>query len=247
MSRSSSGTPGGIKFVLTVLVCAILVVIALTLLRWSWPELDGPQTNNSSSASVSGPDGTGDNDGTSGSGSDSSGGGEVKPDDPPGGGDHMNGKATLKRVGLTGKRLLNGTMVEFTDDSSVDFTNPTSENLFGIRAGETVVPGCRFTATMELCNEGDFALNYWLEVRMVSGFDTALAKQLKVTLTANGKEYSTTVGEPVGTERAPLGTLGKGEKVTFTISVEFIDSTENNAAQGQTVAFDMYATAIKAT
>ena len=164
-----------------------------------------------------------------------------------GGGDHLKGKATLNRVKLTGYRLEGGTMVEFTDHSTMDFSGDTSENLFGIQEGEMVVPGCRYEATMTLSNEGDFTLDYWMEVRMTSGFNTALAEQLKVTLTVNGIEHSTTVGQPMGDPRAPLGQIKKGEKVTFTISVEFMEHENNNAAQGQTVAFDLYVTTAKAT
>ena len=133
-------------------------------------------------------------------------------------------------------------MVAFTDNSTIDFSNATSENLFGIREGEAVVPGCKYEATMTLSNDGDFTLDYWMEVRMTSGFNTALAEQLKVTLTVNGMNYSTTVGNPMGGERAPIGQIKKGETITFTISVEFIEHENNNAAQGQTVTFDLYVT-----
>lgn len=168
--------------------------------------------------------------------------------DGPGGGDHLKGSATLNRIGLTGYRLEEGTMVAFTDNSTVDFSHATSENLFGIREGETIVPGCKFTATMSLVNDGAFALDYWMELRMPEEyFDLELAKQLKVTLTVGKKEYTTVVGNPIGDHRTPLGRIEKGESVTFTVSVEFIESADNNLTQGQTVAFDLYVTTTQAT
>ena len=170
------------------------------------------------------------------------------PDDSSsgGGGDHVTGKASLNRTLIRGYRLQEGVLTPFTDDTPVDFTNATSENLFGIQEGEVVVPGCLFEATMSLSNDGNVTLNYWMEIRMTSGFDTALAEQLQVKLTVNGKEYSTIVGQPLGGERAPLGTLAKGENISFTVSVEFIEHENNNAAQGQSISFDLYVTTAQA-
>lgn len=255
----------GIFFAITVLICAILALWGIFVLFDGSISTDGtPNDSSSSTTEKPGDNSSSDNDNSSseddnsssdddsssssddsssseGDSSSSGGSGETP------GGDHLNGKATLNRVGLTGYRMEGGTMVAFTDNSTVDFSNMTSENLFGIREGETVVPGCKFTATMELVNDGNFALDYWMEVRMTSGFDSALAQQLKVTLTVNGVEYSTIVGQPIGGERAPLGQIAKGEKVTFTLSVEFVESKDNNAAQGQTVSFDLYVTTTQAS
>ena len=200
------------------------------------------EDSSSSSDSSSSEDSSSSNDSSSSEDSSSSG-----SSDGPGGGDHLKGSATLNRIGLTGYRLEGGTMVAFTDNSTVDFSNATSENLFGIREGETIVPGCKFTATMSLVNDGAFALDYWMELRMPEEyFDLELAKQLKVTLTVGGKEYTTVVGNPIGDHRAPLGRIEKGESVTFTVSVEFIESADNNLSQGQTVAFDLYVTTTQA-
>ena len=200
------------------------------------------EDNSSSSDSSSSEDSSSSSDSSSSEDSSSSG-----SSDGPGGGDHLKGSATLNRIGLTGYRLEGGTMVAFTDNSTVDFSNATSENLFGIREGETIVPGCKFTATMSLVNDGAFALDYWMELRMPEEyFDLELAKQLKVTLTVGGKEYTTIVGNPIGDQRAPLGRIEKGESVTFTVSVEFIESADNNLSQGQTVAFDLYVTTTQA-
>jgi len=162
------------------------------------------------------------------------------------GGDHVTGKATLHRTQIRGYRLQDGILAPFTDDTPVDFTNATSENLFGIQEGEVVVPGCLFEATMSLSNDGNLTLDYWMEIRMTSGFDTQLAEQLQVKLTVNGKDYSTIVGQPLGGERAPIGTLAKGETVSFTVSVEFIEHANNNAAQGQSISFDLYVTTAQA-
>ncbi len=163
-----------------------------------------------------------------------------------GGGDHVTGKATLYRTQIRGYRLQDGVLTPFTDDTPVDFTNATSENLFGIQEGEVVVPGCLFEATMSLSNDGNVTLNYWMEIRMTSEFDTQLAEQLQVKLAVNGKDYSTIVGQPLGGERAPLGTLAKGEHISFTVSVEFIEHANNNAAQGQSISFDLYVTTAQA-
>ena len=244
--RSDRSTPFGIKLVTTVLLCSLLIFVAFFFFFDDKIADDGTLINSSNSStqppenSSSGNELGGDTPGGDAPGGDTPGG------DTPGG-DHLTGKATLKRVKLTGTRLQGGSMVEFTDETDVDFSNPTNDNLFGISQYETVVPGCKYEATMTLSNEGDFALDYWMEVRMTSGFNTALAEQLKVTLTVNGVEYSTSVGNPLGDSRAPIGEIAKGETVTFTIGVEFIEHENNNAAQGQTVTFDLYVTTTQAS
>ena len=256
--RYDRSTPFGIKLVTTVLLCSLLLFIALFFFFDDKISGDGTLVNSSSSSTQSpSEDSSEDNDNSSGNkpsgdipGGDTPGGDTPGGDTPGGdtpGGDHLIGKASLKRVKLTGTRLQGGSMVEFTNETQIDFSNPTDENLFGISKNETVVPGCKYEATMTLSNEGDFALDYWMEVRMTSGFDTALAEQLKVTLTVNGVDYTTSVGNPLGDMRAPIGQIAKGERITFTISVEFIEHENNNAAQGQTVVFDLYVTTTQAS
>ena len=217
MSRNSKGT-----FSLFALILAIIILFLL--LRTEDCVIDVPQSGNSSSVSTSIDSSDGDSSDSSSSSTDST-----------------EKEIVISRVGLSGYRLENGVLVPFEDDSNTDFSDNPNDNYFGVRDGETIVPGCVFVASMEITNNSNYALNYWMEIRMPEEyFSLALAQQLKVTLTVGNNTYTTVVGQPMGDNRAPLGQIPKGEHVTFTISVEFIQSDDNNATQGQTVMFDLY-------
>ena len=156
--------------------------------------------------------------------------------------EHLRGEGVLRRVYLTGNRLENGMMVEYADDTVIDFSNATDANLFGLSDSDFIVPGNKYTATMELENTGDITFDYWMEVRLVSGADLALAEQLKVTVQVGEHTASApvNVGVPVGDDRNPIGKVLVDQTVTFTVSVEFIEHEDNNWAQDQRIVFDLY-------
>lgn len=169
---------------------------------------------------------------------------------------------TLKRTELT-KTTLNtsGYLVEnkvqTANDAAVDFTNPTDENVFGMDSNEKIVPGSKFVAKMQIENHSDVAFGYWIEIVCTdkkSGEN--LAKQLKVTVNT-GSDKSDFVGNGLivkGANDGYVGDLAIGEKETFTVTVEFLDSAiagnnvaDNNLAQNETLDFDLIVHAVQAT
>ena len=157
---------------------------------------------------------------------------------------------TLKRVALTMTDLDDdGFLVTNTDKTLVDFTNPSKMNVFWqydqdgnlVKEYGKIVPGSKYTATMEISNNSDVAFGYWVEI-VCSDTDKAngmdLAKQLKVTVVTNyddgiddnDEEYTNPIGkynshEVKGDyEGVYVGVLGIGDKQQFTVCVEFLDS-----------------------
>ena len=131
---------------------------------------------------------------------------------------------TLKRTELV-KTTLNasGYLVEDTvqsaTDAAVDFTDSTTENVFGIVADEKIVPGSKFVAKMQLENESDVAFGYWIEIvckDKTKGED--LAKQVKITVTT-GSDNADFIGNGLivkGANNDYLGELAVGAKTVFT-------------------------------
>ena len=174
---------------------------------------------------------------------------------------------TLERTELV-KRTLNasGYLVDSEPDKSVvDFTNNPNENVFGLTTDgegnvtEKIVPGSKFTATMQIENHSDVAFGYWIEIvckDKTQGED--LAKQLKVTVTTDA-DASRFVGDGLVVKGAGDGfieQLAIGETGTFTVTVEFLDSFieenglgyyDNDKAQNEELKFDLVVHAVQAT
>ena len=170
--------------------------------------------------------------------------------------------ATLTRIALTKKTLdddgyLVETEVQKTTDAAVDFTNPTTKNVFDIGTDEKIVPGSKFVATMQIENNSDVAFGYWIEVVCTDKTNgEVLAKQLKISVDANEKYFAD--GDlRVGSKDAFVGVIEKGDNATFTVTVEFEDkgfefnettrelSSVNNDAAGQNLTFDLVVYAIQ--
>lgn len=172
-------------------------------------------------------------------------------------------EAKLYRTQLTCQKLdENGYIVDGSKDESanpVDFTGETTQNVFGLEAGDLIAPACSYEAQMRLDNVGSVALGYWLEFKVIEGADTALAKQLTLTVTVEQTETEIaldTVGGiiTVGANDNLLNRVTAGESTAFTVKVAFDDlgipeneQTGNNAAKAQTVSFDLIVHAVQAT
>ena len=158
---------------------------------------------------------------------------------------------TLTRTGLETTTLgASGHLVTTTDPNPKDFTNADGENIFEIKDGAVIAPGCKFTAQLKLTNAGTVAFSYWLEVVVTdSSQGEALANQLKVTLTADGESQdgSVTTGFSIGSETDGIGVVDVDKSAQFSVSVEFPDLENNNDARDQSVKFDIVIHAIQAT
>lgn len=184
---------------------------------------------------------------------------------------------TLKRTELVKTTLdASGYLVTLpADTNEVTFTDPTEENVFGIAMSngevtEKIVPGSKFTATMQIANGSDAAFGYWLKIECNDGASAQeLAEQLIITVytdkngdgvidtDSESDESTVAVGLEVGNDRSYVGRLGIGETENFIVSVEFSDkgysfangilSSLNNDAEGKQVAFDLVVYAVQLT
>lgn len=162
-------------------------------------------------------------------------------------------KVQLYRYSLESTKLKGGELTTETDDTDKSFTEGTNDNIFGIEEGDLIVPGCAFTAGMRIENNGSIAFGYWVEIVLdgdVADNNLALAEQLKLTVTPNGQKAEVQYlsdGLTMGSDSAPVATVSVDGNATFTVSVEFVNSSSdvNNAAQAGQVTFDLIVHAVQ--
>ena len=155
---------------------------------------------------------------------------------------------TITRTNLETKVLdSNGLLETKRYEQDVDFTKDNNLNFFEVSDSTLIVPGSKFTAELLIANKANVAFDYYVEV-VFKGGDLELAKQLQVTVD-NGTTTSAKIedGVTLGDENAPLGQLIKGASKTFYITVEFLDLTNNNVAQGKNVQCDLIVHAVQST
>jgi hypothetical protein len=160
-------------------------------------------------------------------------------------------EVTLTRTYLEYSVLdANGKLAVTKNTQSVNFTNSTKENVFGVDAKNLlIVPGSYFKAKMKVSNVGNVAFNYDVGIQL-AGKSNALAEQLQVTVTrADGSSVTARLSEMANGFTIQAGELIRGAgSQEFTVEVRFIDDTSiNNAAQTQLSVFDLYVTAVQAT
>lgn len=169
---------------------------------------------------------------------------------------------TLKRTKLVTTSLSaeTGFLVGTENGKTIDFSKPwdpnrpelENENVFDITDGTLIVPGCKYTAEMQIINNSDVAFGYWLEIVFDDTVDLTLAKQLKITVTTADGTTSGMLDASaglIGREGDPIEILAKSGSALFTISVEFcdLDNEVNNAAKGKTFDFDVVVHAVQVT
>jgi len=161
---------------------------------------------------------------------------------------------TLTRTKLTTTALneTSGYLETTTNEQRADFTKSTNANVFGLKDGATIVPMSSYEAVMEISNKSDVAFVYYLELRVPANQGTdanlKLDEQVKVTITIDNKATEATFesGMFIGSQTAPIASVGKTETANFTVKVEFVESSVNNAAMGQEVYFDLIVHAVQA-
>lgn len=160
----------------------------------------------------------------------------------------------LERTHLVKNRLddVTGYIKTEEDNSTVDFTTGTTENVFGLAATELVAPTSSYEATMKLSNTGSVAFDYVVNIKLTS-VSNALAEQMKVYVDGvdTGKHLSDFVADSSGNLAAIVsGKMAKNDAAkTFTIKIEFenLDNDVNNATKEKVVEFDMIVTAVQRT
>lgn len=162
---------------------------------------------------------------------------------------------TLTRTSLKTKTLddATGFLVDNpVNDEDVDFSKPTTRNVFDLETGDLIVPQSSYLAEMKIENNSDVAFKYWIEVVLKDSTDPAFAEQLDVKVTTEkmpqGTSATLSAGLKVGSEQTPIGTLAKGTSQTFTISVTFVDDNDvNNDAMNDELNFDIVVHAVQET
>ncbi len=161
---------------------------------------------------------------------------------------------TLTRTNLvtTSLNTQTGFLVKTESPDNVDFSGPTNKNVFDITDGMLIVPGCAYTAEMQIANNSDVAFGYWMEIVFDNTLDLTLAEQLKITVTTvkgtTTGMLNTSTGL-IGNEDQPVGVLAKGGNALFTITVEFcdLDDSVNESAKGKSFNFDVMVHAVQVT
>lgn len=159
-------------------------------------------------------------------------------------------KATLVRNKLTTVNLDDGGNFKTTvDDSPMNFTEGTQDNIFGISAaGVTVVPGSSFTAEMNIKNDGDVAFYYYVEVYFQSVVsDAAFASMLKLVAESENhvrQEAIVSDGLILGENDTGLGTVEAGGAENFTVKLEFLKEADDRV-KGKFVLFDLRVHAVQ--
>lgn len=167
-------------------------------------------------------------------------------------------KLTLVREKLTSHNLDpegSGYMKNEEDEDEMDFTDPTDKNIFGLSESVLIVPTSTFTADMRIEHgtDSNVAFGYWIEIVLnTDDSDAELAEQLKVTVTYGDNEEAVKYlnqGLTIGSDAAPIETIGVGETAEFSVTLEFVnlDNATNNLAQGQNVYFDLIVHAVQST
>ena len=163
-------------------------------------------------------------------------------------------------------------VIQKPTDPTVDFTDTTTftsdKNVFDIQEGEVIVPGSKYTATLRIENHGSVACGYWIEI-VCSDPELAGALADQVIVSVNdGDGQKIGEGLAVGSDQSFIAVLDANKDQspvsdrnsdTFTVTIEFVDelygydpitgelASENDAAQGKSLEFDLVVHAVQVT
>lgn len=171
---------------------------------------------------------------------------------------------SLQRTRLAYKSLDDaGYLSEITNTTVHDFTDRTSNNIFGLESGNIrIAPGSYFEADLRVINDNAKDATYYSNVAfdysvtfVLLESNPYLANQMQVTVTDhNGKVTTMRLDEAAKGHVFECGTLEAGEVgQNFTVRVEFLDDVDypdefdNNLAKGKDVIFDLVVSATQAT
>ena len=156
-----------------------------------------------------------------------------------------------------------GYLSETVNNTVHDFTDRTSNNIFGLDAGNIrIAPGSYFEADLRVINDNAENANYYSNVAFT--YDVTfvllegnpyLANQMQVTVIDHlGNEKTMRLDEAVNGHVFEAGTLEAGEiGQNFTVRVEFLDDVnypdefDNDLAKGGELIFDLVVSAVQAT
>lgn len=146
-----------------------------------------------------------------------------------------------------------GKLVQDTVTGSTDFTDPSSQNVFGLEEWKSLkmVPTSFFSVDMKIENLGDVAFDYSVGITMEDDdADPEFIKQVSVTIIKGNTEITKTLAELASGLTINVGTMLKNAQPdTFTVKVTFDNKTDgsNNLVMEKMAEFDLFVTAVQAT
>ncbi len=171
---------------------------------------------------------------------------------------------SLQRTHLAYKSLdSSGILRETVDDTVHNFTDRTSNNIFGLESRDIrIAPGSYFEADLRILNDNsedatyysNVAFNYSVSIVLLES-SPYFAEQMQVTVTDHdGNETTMRLDEAANGYVFECGRVLAGEaSKDFSVRVEFLDDADypdefdNNLAQGDELIFDIVVTAVQAT
>lgn len=152
------------------------------------------------------------------------------------------------RTGSSGVRLAEGGLLEtysekFAESDYVDLGKDGSS----VFNWSEAVPGMREQADLLVRNSGDVAFDYSITVVFGDAVNSAaLLSQLRVTVTAGGKETAFLLSDSGAQNAVALGSLKAGASAEFSVELEFVAGTEiDNSAMGTSAQFDLTLSAVQ--
>ena len=140
--------------------------------------------------------------------------------------------------------------IDFSKPADLNDPNAENKNVFDMTKDTLIIPGCWYSADMQIINNTDVAFEYWIEIVFDENADLTLANQLKLTVVSDkGTESKmlTEIDRKIGAAGDPIGVLAETESALFTIKVEFCDLANevNNTAQEKSFEFDIVVHAVQ--
>ena len=149
------------------------------------------------------------------------------------------------------KTVLNsdGYLVTKEDDETVDFTNASDKNIFGLEENELIVPTSKFSADLKISNKGSVAFDY--KIKLDADLETSgtnLIKQLQVKIDQDGATTCTKLLSECDDLVLFSGKMKTSDEACkFSISLEFVDDNSNNLAKDEETSFDLMVEATQRT
>ena len=171
---------------------------------------------------------------------------------------------TLTRTNLKAKIVnpATGMLVDMENPNDIDFSKPADPedpnaknyNIFDIARNTVIIPGCMYSAEMQISNNTDVVFGYWLEIVFDDKVDLTLAEQVIITVTTENesksisKSLSASKGL-IGAEDDPIDVLERTGSTLFTVTIEFcdLDDSVNNNAKRKSFDFDLIVHAVQHT
>lgn len=170
------------------------------------------------------------------------------------------GTLKVRLVRVSGSAMVLDNTGKLTEKSCgvKDFTDATTDNIFGLAANDLIVPGSTLEANLKIKNGGNVAFGYWIELvingELTEDESAALAEQLRFTLVHEGEtvveaKKLKAKGLFVGSNTDLFGPILVQSEADLSVKVEFEDlkDTVNNTAQTGNFSFDLIVHAVQQT